>query len=291
MWHSRPRLWLRERENASQDTAGGGCATVVIGAICLISICAGCASYTPPGRAAEFSALGVSKEQLTDSYIRTALDRHPLATLPASIAIVRVQQSEYHSNTAESFGHGNYSVVTTRDIEKPEQMERLAKLPMVRGIAPINRMLLSSDLMSDHELRSAAAELHADMLLIYTLDTTFNVQDQLLPLSIVTLGLSPNQQARVVCTASAILMDTRNGYVYGLAEATARQTQIADAWTSDAAVDATRMRTETEAFGKLVDEMGKTWTGVVQGLGPSASTSTTGFQPVSGLPFLSDHLH
>jgi hypothetical protein len=238
--------------------------TSLIGTICLISTCAGCASYVAPGRGADLTNLGVSREQLTDGYIRTVLDKRPLATLPASIAVARVQDIGYKSATAEGWGHGNYTVVTTRDIEKPEEMERLQKLPMIRGIAPINRMLLSADLMSDRELRQAAAELHADMLLIYTLDTTFNVEDNALPVSIITLGLSPNQQARVVCTASAVLMDTRNGYIYGLAEATARQSQLADAWTSEAAVDDTRRRTESEAFTKLVDEMTKTWTGVVQ---------------------------
>jgi hypothetical protein len=106
--------------------------------------------------------------------------------------------------------------------------------------------------------------MHADVLLIYTLDTTFLVEDKVAPLTVVTLGLSPNQQAKVVCTASALLMDTRNGYLYGLAEATDRQDQLASAWTSGAAVDQARRRTETKAFSKLVAELEKTWAGVVQ---------------------------
>jgi hypothetical protein len=62
------------------------------------------------------------------------------------------------------------------------------------------------------------------VLLVYTLDTTFVVEDKAAPLSVVSLGLFPNHLARVVCTASAVLMDTRNGYVYGVAEGTARRT-------------------------------------------------------------------
>ena len=75
--------------------------------------------------------------------------------------------------------------------KRPEQIARLERLPMVRGLAPIGRVLLPFDLNSDRELRQAAAELHADMLLIYTLDTTFVVDDKALPLTVITLGLSP----------------------------------------------------------------------------------------------------
>jgi hypothetical protein len=233
----------------------------LVATLSLATVDTGCSSYAVPGRGAEMSLLGMEQ---TDHAVQAALDKRPLASLPTSIAPVRVEQSGYRSETTESYGRGNYSVVTTRDIEAPEQIARLEHLPMVRGLAPIGRMLLPYDLNSDRELRQAAAELHADMLLIYTLDTTFVVDDKAVPLTVITLGLSPNQQARVVCTASAVLMDTRNGYVYGIAEAAAKQSQLADAWTSGNAVDETRRRTEGEAFGKLVGELQKTWTGVMR---------------------------
>jgi hypothetical protein len=86
---------------------------------------------------------------------------------------------------------------------------------MVSGVGPINRLLLPTHLETDRELREAAARMHADVLLLYTLDTTFVVEDKAAPLTVVSLGLSPNKQANVICTASALLMDTRNGYLYG----------------------------------------------------------------------------
>jgi hypothetical protein len=70
----------------------------------------------------------------------------------------------------------------------------------------------------------------------------------------------------VSCTASAVLMDTRNGYVYGVAEGTERQQQLASAWTSQAAIDQTRRRVELAAFKKLGDNLQTTWTGVVKNL-------------------------
>jgi hypothetical protein len=58
-------------------------------------------------------------------------------------------------------------------------------------------------------------------------------------------------------------MDTRNGYVYGVAEATDRQKQLASAWTSEAAVDQTRRRVESAAFTKLAANLEGMWSGVV----------------------------
>ena len=239
---------------------------IVFGCSALI----GCASYVAPGRGANMGAFGISqadREANTDASIQVSLDKKPLAGFPASIAIVRVESPGYESHTANSYGSGAYSVVTTRDVEKPEQLDRMLKLPMIQGIAPVNQLLLSSNLQSDRELRQAAAMLHADFLLIYTFDTTFYVRDFAKPLSVITLGLSPNENASVVTTASAVLMDTRNGYVYGVDETTARTNQIASAWTSDDAVDDARLRTEGQAFDQLVGEFEKTWKGVVQQYG------------------------
>ena len=239
----------------------------VLGAItiCIALLASsGCAHYATPGRAANMQALGAARDQ-TDVSVGHALDKHPMATLPTAIAVVRVQEPGYQSKTAQGWGGGAYSVVTTRDIDNMDAaIDKLSKLPMISGIAPVNRLLLPQQFGSDLELRQAAGAMHCDMLLIYTLDTTFTVEDAAIPLSVITLGLSPNQMAHVACTASAVIMDTRNGYVYGVAEATDRQNQLASAWTSEAAVDQTRRRTEAKAFEKLTSELQGTWLGVVK---------------------------
>ena len=245
-------------------------------------VCAGlcsCAHYATPGRAANLQAFGVSPADQTDGAVAQALGKHPLATLPTAIAVVRVQETGYSSKTSEGWGKGAYSIVTTQDIAGADQkFQQLARQPGISSLAPINRLLLPQELRSDLELRQAAAALHADMLLIYTLDTTFTVEDAVLPLSVITLGLSPNQVAHVVCTASAILMDTRNGYIYGVAEATERQSQLASAWTSEAAVDQTRLRTEAKAFDKLADQLQATWAGVAREMGAADPTTKVASQ-------------
>lgn len=229
----------------------------------------GCASYVTPGRGADLRAIapeagpGGSGGPTTDP-IAQAFNRQPTAKFPAGVAVARVQAAGYTSPTAKGWGNGRYSLVTTRDIEKPEQLDAVKSWPQLHGFAPLNRLLINDPLDSDQPLRQAAASLHADMLLIYTLDTTFKTEDKAVPLSVVTLGLSPNQQVRLTTTASAVLLDTRTGFVYGVAEATAQQNRMTNAWQDAEATDTTRRATETEAFGKLMTELGTTWAGVVK---------------------------
>lgn len=260
--------------NRTARVLGGVWALAV--AACLAA--GGCAaSYAVPGRGANLVALSAaSRADQTDNPIAAAMTKRPLATLPTSIAVVRVQAPNYQAEDVQTYGSGAFTVVTTRTVEEADgkdQTAELAKLPLVSGVAPLNRLLLPQEFHSDLDLRQAAAMLHADMLLVYTLDTNFKVEDAIAPLTVVTLGLSPNQQARVVTTASAVLLDTRNGYLYGMAEATEHDNQLASAWTSQAAVDQTRRRTEARAFQKLVKNLEVTWVGVVKNLQPLQGTA------------------
>ncbi|HSV13808.1 MAG TPA: hypothetical protein VLI90_06085, partial [Tepidisphaeraceae bacterium] len=93
-----------------------------------------------------------ARDRQTDSNIMETLAKRPLAEFPTGLAMARIQAPNYRSQTTESYGHGAYSVIITRDIEKDEQLKRLEKLPMVNGVAPISRLLLPEDLSSDREL-------------------------------------------------------------------------------------------------------------------------------------------
>lgn len=204
------------------------------------------------------TAPDVRAEQ-TEVSIQDLLDKEPLAEFPARIAVVRVQAPHYESYTARGFGRGNFSVVTTRDVESDEHFARISALPYVDGVAAVNKFVLPERFESEKQLREAAARLHADLLLVYTLDTQFHVADEATAINFVTLGLFPTKNAKVSTTASAALLDTRNGYVYTLAEATESSRQLANAWTSKAAVDQTRLRTETAAFDQLVETFSSSW--------------------------------
>lgn len=217
-----------------------------------------CAKYVTPGAA-------VNLEAISDYSIKERFQTKPASPFPARIAMVRVQKSGYYSHGNRGYGSGGFSVVTTRDIEKDEHLEKISSLPDVAGLGTINRLLIPSKLESVKDLRLAAASLHADMLLLYTLDTSFKIKGQALgPLSVITLGFLPNKKAFVTTTASAVLYDVRTGYVYGLAEGTHTTSHIASTWSKSQAIDNARLETEKEAFSKLIDEFTITWDGVLR---------------------------
>jgi hypothetical protein len=227
---------------------------------------AGCASYTTPGA-------GMKMDSLAKGDIRERLERRPAASFPASVAVARVQAPGYRSYSQTSYGEGKYSVVTTRDIETSADFERIQKLPQVAGVAPLTRLLLPQRLDSDEDLRTAAASLRADVLLVYTFDTQFVTNESIIaPLRVFYLGILPDQVAKITTTASAVLFDVRTGFVYGVAECTAREDQITTAWTNGDAVDQSRQRTERKAFEQLLGDIELTWAGVVR---QHAATSVT----------------
>lgn len=186
----------------------------------------------------------------------------------------RVQAAEYKSHTTRGHGKGRYSVVTTRDVETDEAYEKMKALPQIEGVASVNQLVLPERLRDDEDLRTAAASLRANMLLIYTFDTNIYVGDTDSPIDVLTLGFLPNKQARVATTATALLMDTRNGYIYGTAEGNADTTQRANTWTRSEAVDQARRRTEADAFDDLVEAFTVTWTDVVEQYQPAADASS-----------------
>jgi hypothetical protein len=224
-----------------------------------VTLVAGCAKYTTPG-----AGVAIPNLAQTDADITALLNVEPAAPFPARLAVARVQASGYASPSNRCYGAGRYCVVTTRDIEPEESFEKLARLPQIAGLALVNRLLLPERLESTKDLRLAAATLKADMLLIYSLDTGFNVEStDIGPLAVISLGYLPNKKAKVTSTASAAIFDVRTGFLYGVAEATATEHQRATIWSSASAIDRARQRAEAEAFGQLVGEIGRLWNGVV----------------------------
>ncbi len=218
----------------------------------------GCASYTTPGG-------GVHLSDLAESDINELMSKQPAATFPANISIARVQAPGYKTYHTNSFGTGRYSVVTTREVETEEDFLRLSKLPNVAGIAPLSRILLPTRLDSVKALRMASARLKTDILLIYSFDTTFHAGEQsFAPLNAIALGFLKNKEVTVTTTASAAFFDVRTEYLFGLSEATAKESKSASVWSTSAAVDDMRVTTEKKAFQDLLPEIEKTWTGIVK---------------------------
>ena len=228
---------------------------VLLASVCLGS--AGCATYVTPGS-------GVSLAEIADDDLRTYYETQPSSPFPANVAIVRVQDSGYSTRTVRGYGHGRYSVVTTRDIETEEALDRISKLPLVSGVAPIGRLLLPPNASILKDLRTPAAKLRADLLLVYSVDTSFTVEGKSLgPLSAISLGFIRNKKAHVTATVAGALIDVRTGFIYGTTEASATEVQHASVWSTGVAIESSRLRAETDAFGQFVTEFQGLWKGVV----------------------------
>ncbi len=267
---------------AASATRSAGLCVIVLGSLAIT----GCTKYVTPGAGASFRDIGVDvpspaaqaqderRASQTDFSVQERLERKPLARFPAAIAIARVQSAGYSSFTERSHGFGAYSVVTTRTVEKDEHVRRLSGLEQVQGIAMLNRLVIPNRLESDKQLREAAAAVQADLLFIYTLDTVFDTGTTVPALGVITLGLFPNEKAKVTTTCAGVLMDTRNGYVYGLLEANHQTDALSNAWTSRDAIDKARKVTEQHAFDKMVEQFPGLWSGVVARYGPARAAAS-----------------
>ena len=223
-----------------------------------VVILSGCASYTTPGGAVQLSTLA-------DADINELMSKEPAASFPANISVARIQAPGYQSYRVNSFGTGRYSVVATREVETEQDFDELSRLPQVASIAPLNRILLPTNLDSIKSLREASARLKTDILLIYTFDTSFHAGAQkFAPLNVISLGFLKNKEVSVTTTVSAAFFDVRTEYLFGLSEATAKESKNASVWSTSDAVDDMRVTTERAAFQKLLPEIEKTWSGIVE---------------------------
>jgi len=216
-----------------------------------------CASYVTPGRQADLSTF-------TDPRVKKAFVAKPEIRFPATVALVRVQESGYRSESTEGVGAGAYSVVTTRDVETESDIDKLTKLQGMAGVVRLNRLLLPRNLSSDLDLREAAAKLHTDAILVYTVATEFRDNEVIAPLTTLTLGFAPNQRYKITATAAAILMDTKTGYIYGALEEGDSRSGLTIAWGSSSAIEAARKKAERAAFEKLLASVEPFWNRIYQ---------------------------
>lgn len=216
----------------------------------------GCSTYHPPGLRADLQAF--APPSIQDSFAI-----QPSNPFPASVAILRIQgagYSNYNLNRVGGAVHaGRYTVILTKEVGEDAVLESLRNLPSIGGLTSINRMLLPERIDNDRDIREAAARLQADLVLLYTFDTAFFDQDASVPLSVITLGLSPTRRIAVATTVSALLLDTRSGFIYAAYEITERAETLATTWGSRESADGMRQETETKAFARLAETFIADW--------------------------------
>jgi len=215
----------------------------------------GCATYQTPGAGVPLADLTASGE---------AVSRQPTAAFPARIALVRVQAAGYGTTNPACYGTGRFCVMTVRNVESAQEIQRLQELPQVAGVDSVPLSRLPQSLDSLDELRPVAAALNADLLLVYTLDTRFTVdQAEYDPLAVIKPGFLPNRGARVTAKTTAVLVDAASGFVYGKVEVSSWRDQNAAVWATRATIEDERRITERSSFELFVDKFASLWRDVV----------------------------
>ncbi len=228
----------------------------------ILAITTSCGHYVTPGGDVKIS-------QLADEDISKLLSNKPASEFPVNIAIARIQHPGYtnyqYRRNLYSEPQGNFSMILTRNSEEDEAFQRISKLEGVKEASPFNRLLLPYNYKSIKDLRLAAAKMKAQMLLVYTFDTEFTIDTKNYgPQNAISLGYLKNKDVKVTTTASVALFDVQTEYLYGLAEATSNEHKKSNAWKKEDEVDNLRLDTEKKAFDKLMDEIEKMWTGIMQ---------------------------
>lgn len=239
-----------------------------ISSIFLLIQCTGCSQYVTPGMAANLSGLGKVKGQglvseYSDQKLQKIADAKPALKLPAALVLARVQGLGYRNNNVTGVNFGGFSLVTTRDVENDEDMARLKKFRDLQEVGTISSILVQESLSSEMALREAAARLHADLLFIYTFQTTNRDEGEYPILALLTLGFAPTISYRVDTTLSGMLVDAKTGYVYGTLETTAKEEGHSTPWSSGSALNKARHKAESKAFAKLIDEAEIFWNGLI----------------------------
>lgn len=236
--------------------------TCGLAAICVLMNACSTVNYTTPGEAANLN-------MIDDVQLREGFETEAASSFPARIVAVRIQESGYRSYSTQGYGSGQFSVITNREVESPDAVQKIEALPGIADVGVLNRLLIPRNITGLKSLRYAASKLHADMLFIYTFDTVTSVQGEAIdPMSAITLGILDNRKAKITTTASSLLVDVRTGHVYGLAEATHSTEKGTNVWTEREVIDDTRLENEAAAFTGLVDEFAKTWPWIMNEYGP-----------------------
>jgi len=187
-------------------------------------------------------------------------------SFPASIAVARVQAPEFRADPPlQSRNGGHFSVVTSDQGSASGLLKGISAWPVVAGVSVIDPSTLPEAFNSPGDLRLAAAKLSADVLLIYTVDTSFRVRGQAYgPGYSIPVGTTkPDGDTGITVTASAVFKDVRTGATLASASAVAVASDVASAWPSVKMIDRKRQDTEHKAIELMLTDAQNQWTDIV----------------------------
>jgi hypothetical protein len=180
----------------------------------------GCANHcpmTPPS--ADFHRAGLADESqakeleksITDGDIARLLDVQVRAKLPTSLAVAKL----------ESYCNGYQPYLAEIDADELNAWEDVVKPQrQIVGVQPVTSLGLETHRPTLHSLRTAAARLHCELLLVYfQADSQVdNLNDAaVLYWSIVGLWTVPGNEVEHKTVIQAVLLDCRTGMILGTA--------------------------------------------------------------------------
>ncbi|TAJ19109.1 MAG: hypothetical protein EPO68_06830 [Planctomycetota bacterium] len=215
----------------------------------------------PAPDAANGAASGASSDPVAAAYARA-----PQAQLPARVAVARLESREtepsWRRETSPRTTSAKLVLANKADAVTSAAYQRLAALPEVADLTPLNTLVAAQTIESQEQLRAAAAAVQADLVYAYTFDSYAKTRTNLPGLYVLSLGLLgflPLVSIEVETTASGALIDVRSGYVYGVADATETIKSSTDGWSLDEDIPRTREKAETAAFEKLNAAFEQRW--------------------------------
>ena len=212
----------------------------------------GCSSYVDSSAAK--SARGEKRQAFSHKLISRAYNAQPTMRFPAVVAVAP---------------QGEEAIMHLRALDALGKLESLKTLPDLRGLPLVTSLLENGKEHADEgtdfdlRLREAAARLHADAVLLISLETNATNGEIFAPLTTATLGLFPNNRYEIIATGLAALVDTRTGYVYGTLEKSAAKTGVVMVAGSDSSLERRKKGAQREAMEKLVKEFPSFWQGIV----------------------------
>ncbi len=237
----------------------------------LSSALVGCQAYHAPGGPANLRAMGFAQP---DGSISGPLVPQQRATVSTLLGIARVQAPEFATFTGGSTTKGPISIVTQIDSEDPADIAKLGKMYAIRGTLGLNKLVLPDSVSTEAELRKAAAETGADVLLVYTLDTQFFVPNRVEYGEQVKLALVTDPAANVQTVASGVIVDVRSGRIMGQAQGNAKAFVNAGSADGGSVIDRSRRNAERAAFKAMTDEVAERWTLIIERATPAPGAPT-----------------
>ncbi len=207
---------------------------------------ASCDYYTPPVISTPMTHKGPSGSEPESSGGR------PTVRFPARVAVARINPSG-----------GGFSLEDSTQGEKPEHAAKVAALPGISGVVALNRLALKSHVDSYRELDREALKLGADLLAVYRFDSSEDIQDAFVPLTVVTLGLAPNHTHKTTTVATLMVRDARTGYIYGVMEERADSGGLTAGMDVANAVQRDKRHSRDKAMDQLVEKLPAFWGGVL----------------------------